>query len=513
MFEQFSTLKGLLRFTAYAMRWYRKKSRSSGPIKANEIYKALVKWSHIFQQETLSEDIHGIKHKNRAVTHSVQQLNPFIDGDGVLRMNGRVGNADIMHQKTAIILPAKHRFTEMVILDAHESVWHGGVQLTLRKLRDTFWIIHARTQVKKLVHKCVTCFRDRKQLMGQKMADLPYFRTEQARPFAFVGCDYAGFFQLKTSARRNAPLTKAYIALFVCLTTKALHLEVVCDLSTAEFIMAFENFIARRGIPQALYTDNGTNFIGGSNEIKKQFDLMFSQSNALTNLLAKTNIEFKRIPARAPHMGGIWERAVGSVKYHLRKVLKDTKLNARQFDHVLKQIEACLNSRPLWAITGEKDDIDVLTPSHFFNFQAINTLPRPDISHISLNRLDQYQYLYRLYCDFWRSWSSEYLHQFQPRLKWQRDQPNAIVGQIVLVSEDNVPPSRWAYGKITKLYPSKKDGLVRSVDVLCRNTILHRPIHKLALLPTSDNNELAKQKDVELMIAQSGEDVAEKCQI
>jgi len=213
------------------------------------------------------------------------------------------------------------------------------------------------------------------------------------------------------------------------------------------------------------------------------------------------NITFKTIPARASHMGGIWERAVGSVKYHLKRVLKDTKLNIRQFDYVLKQIEACLNSRPLWTITNEADDIEVLTPSHFFNFQAINTLPRPDVSHIPLNRLNQYQYLYRLYCDFWRAWSKEYLHQFQVRPKWQKEHPNAIIGQIVLVSEDNLPPSRWALGKIIALHPGK-DGLIRSVEVLSGKTTLRRPIHKLALLPTPDNDEIEL-----LEKAQGGENV------
>lgn len=143
-------------------------------------------------------------------------------------------------------------------------------------------------------------------------------------------------------------------------------------------------------------------------------------------------------------MAGIWERSVGLVKYHLRRTLKDTKLNAGQFDHVLKQIEACLNSRPLWALSSESDDIEVLTPSHFTNFQAINTLPRPDISHIKLNRLDQYQYLYRLYCDFWKAWAAEYLHQLQPRPKWNKEHENAGIGQIVLIAEDSLPSKGWA---------------------------------------------------------------------
>lgn len=504
--ECFSNWERLMRFTALTMRWYCRKNRSVGPIKANEMSRAELKWARSVQREVFAKEIQSIQRSGSVNSPTIQQLNPFIDSDGILRMNGRVGNADIAHQRTAIILPATHHYTRLIIQHTHESVGHGGVQLTLRKLRDDYWIIHARNQVKKLIHKCITCFRDRKPMMKQKMADLPSFRTEQVRPFAFVGCDYAGFFQVKNSIRKNAPLTKAYIALFICLTTKALHLELVSDLSTAEFVMAFENFIARRGMPQMLHTDNGTNFIGGAKEIKLNLDQMFAQNNALTKLLAINHIEFKKIPARASHMGGIWERAVGSVKYHLRRVLKDTKLNARQFDHVLKQIEACLNSRPLWAITGEADDIEVITPSHFFNFQAINTLPRPDLSHIPINRLDQYQYLYRLYCDFWKSWSHEYLHQLQPRCKWYKEQPNAVVGQIVLISDDNLPPSRWPYGKIVGTYPAK-DSLVRTVDVQCGKTVLRRPIHKLALLPTSDNEKLANNKDIEPIVAQGGEDV------
>lgn len=457
------------------------------------------KWVKIIQSEIFDTEIENISHNKLANISTIRQLNPFIDEHGILRMNGRVGNTDILEQKTAIILPPKHHLTTLIIRDAHHEVLHGGTQLTLRKLREKWWIIHARKQTQTIIHKCMRCFRFRKSLMQQKMADLPLFRTERSRPFAFVGCDYAGPFHLKTSMRRNAGTSKGYIALFICLTTKALHLELVCDQTSDEFIMAFENLISRRGIPTLLYTDNAKNFIRTANEIQNFHDQLFSQNNAFTKLLSIKQIEFKTIPARAPHMGGIWERSVGSVKYHLRRTLKDTALNARQFDHVLKQIEACLNSRPLWCISADSDDIEVLTPSHFFNFQAINTLPRPDISHIQLNRLDQYQYLYRLYCNFWEVWAQEYLHQLQPRSKWHKEHTNAMVGQIVLISDHNLPPSRWLFGKIVAVHPAK-DGLVRCVDVLCQKTVLSRPIHKLALLPIADNEQLE-------LLAQSGENV------
>lgn len=496
--KYFSDYTRLIRFTVYVMRWQKRVKNRNSVIRAHETSAALQKWVIISQNDAFAKELHEIRHGNTPRSSTLMQLCPFIDEAGVLRMNGRVGNADIMSQKMAIVLPSQHPFTLLLIRHTHEKeVMHGGVQLTLRKLREQFWIIHGRNQVKKLIHGCVVCFRYKKILMKQKMADLPSFRVEGNRPFAFVGCDYAGFFEIKTSARRNAPVTKGYIALFICLTTKALHLELVSDLSTAEFIMAFENFIARRGIPNVFYSDNGTNFIGGAREITRFHQQLFEQNNALTQLFAIKNIQFKTIPARASHMAGIWERAVGSVKYHLRRVLKDTKLNVKQFDHVLKQIEACLNSRPLWAVSTENDDVEVLTPSHFFNFQAINTLPRPDLAHIPMNRLDQYQYLYRLYCSFWKLWSNEYLHQFQKRTKWQKEHANAVVGQIVLIAED-----RWALGKIIATHPGK-DNLIRSVEVRSGATILRRPIHKLALLPTMDNAELEL-----LQKAQRGENVA-----
>lgn len=250
-------------------------------------------------------------------------------------MNGRVGNAECMQQKISIILPSNSKFVLLIIRHAHEiQSLHGGVQLTLRTLRERFWII--------------ICYRNKKLLLQQQMAELPSYRTQQARPFTSVGCDYAGPYNIKRSDNRNATTSKGYIVLFICLTTKALHLELASDITTAEFVTVLENFIARRGIPTTINTDNGTNLRGANGEIRKLHAQMLAQTNALTCMLASNRITFKQIPAKASHIAGIWERSIGLVKYHLKRVLKDTELTARRFDHVLKQIECCLNSRPLW---------------------------------------------------------------------------------------------------------------------------------------------------------------------
>lgn len=485
----------LLRFTCYALRWI-KKTKGTGkayePINAEELDAAETHWIKLVQREHFGHDIGRLKGKQTLPQSSkLLKLTPFVDDHGVLRMNGRVGNAEFSEHKIAIILPSDSPFVTLLIRRVHETqVLHGGVQITLRALRSRFWILHMRRQVQKLIHRCITCYRTKKTLLTQRMAELPSFRTRQAKPFTFVGTDYAGYFEIKTSERKNAPTTKAYIVLFMCLTTKAMHLELACDLSSAEYIMALENFIARRGIPNAIWSDNATNYVGAEKEIHALLDQWSNQTTDLSRLFATKRIEFKHIPARASHMAGIWERAVAQVKYHLKRVMKDTKLTARRFDHVLKQIECCLNSRPLWALTPNADDVEVLTPSHFFNFESINTLPRPNLDHIPMNRLDQYQYLYRLYTEFWKCWSKEYLHELQPRKKWSQEKPNVRVGQVVVISDDNMPPSRWPIGKIVAVYPGK-DNLVRTVDVLCHGKTLSRPIHRLGILPIVDNDKLS----------------------
>lgn len=510
--EKFENLSRLLHFTSLVFRW---RNTTKGqripkePVSAEEMNIAERHWIRFIQMQYFGPEISKLK-ANRTLPKSSALLNltPFIDGDGILRMNGRVKNVELIQQKTAIILPAKSRFVFLVIRDAHEQQSnHGGVQLTLRAIRNRFWIIHARSQVNKLIGRCISCYRSKKLLITQKMADLPLFRTIPARPFTFTGCDFAGPFQIKLNENRNASTTKGYVALFICLTTKAVHFEVVGDMSTAEYVMALENFIARRGIPSTMYTDNGTNLVGGEREIRTLHDQFMSQTNELTRKIAATRIKFKRIPARASHMGGIWERAVGLMKYHLSRVMKNTKLTTRRFDHVLKQIECSLNSRPLWAITHNADDVEVITPSHFFNFEAINTLPRPDISHIKMNRLDQYQYLHRLYIDFWKDWSKEYVDLLQVRQKWQEKKPNIKVGSIVVISEDNLPPCRWSLGRVVSVYPAK-DGLIRVVDVKCGDTILKRPVHRLGVLPILENDEYKDQLNASKVAAfNAGENV------
>jgi len=179
------------------------------------------------------------------------------------------------------------------------------------------------------------------------MGQLPPARVTPARPFYNSGLDYAGPVTLKTWRGRAARSYKGYLAIFVCLATSAVHIEVVTDYTTDAFIAAYKRFSGRRGICATLQSDCGTNFVGADIELKRLFQQSSQELGSLASLLANDGTEWKFNPPSAPHFGGKWEAAVKSVKFHLKRVLGDTAVTYEEMSTVVVQIEAVLNSRPL----------------------------------------------------------------------------------------------------------------------------------------------------------------------
>lgn len=481
---RFSSLSRLIRTTAYCFRWPRHKC-SSAELTTDEIQKSLEYWVLQVQQLHFNAEIQLLRKGQMLPSNNrLASLCPFIDHHGLLRVTGRLQNAALpIDQKHPFILSNKSHLSRLIILDAHQKTMHSGCQNTLSYLRQRFWLIRGKNAVKAQINRCVVCLRYKRQTLSQQMGQLPTVRVQANRPFHNVGIDFAGYFEIKTSIKRNAAFTKCYIALFICMATKAIHLELVNDLSTNAFLSALRRFTARRGIPQQIFSDRGTNFIGANNELPR---LLQDSCNPSTRevLLNLTNhsIQWNFNPARSPHFGGLWEAGVRSTKYHLKRILQGTKLNYENFNTLLCQIEACLNSRPLCPLSDEIETLDVLTPGHFLIGQALNTIPGPSLMEINLNHLNQYQYLQRLLQEFWKTWSKEYLHRLQTRPKWVQKRPNIEPDQIVIIQEDNLPPAQWLLGRVTKVFPGR-DGLVRVAEVRCRNSTVRRPIHKLCLLP------------------------------
>ena len=301
--------------------------------------------------------------------------------------------------------------------------------------------------------------------------------------------DYAGPLQLKLGSTRKPVIIKAYVCVFVSLSVRAVHLELVSDLSTDAFIACLRCFISRRGKPTLLWSDHGTNFVGASNEIKELMRFLESQKvkGEISSFCSVQNIEWRFIPEHAPHFGGLWEAAVKSFKAHLRRVVGGVKLTFEELTTVLTQIEACLNSHLIVSLSVPDDGIEALTPGHFLIGRPIEALPDPVLTYRTISILSRWILCQALVRHLWQRWSSDYLNSFRHITKWCKCSPNLRVGDIVILREDNMTPSKWPLGRVVSVYTGQ-DGLVRVVSVKTATGTYRRPITKVVLLPTDSQD-------------------------
>ncbi|KAJ3666390.1 hypothetical protein Zmor_001833 [Zophobas morio] len=322
------------------------------------------------------------------------------------------------------------------------------------------------------------------------MGDLPTQRLEPLRPFLRSGIDYTGPVLIKTGPKRSTRTSKAYIALFICFTTKAIHIELVSDLSSEAFLAALNRFISRRGNVLDLFSDNGTNFIGANRYLKELGQFLKSNTfyeNVVKQLRLK-NTQWHFIPPRSPHMGGLWEAGVKTLKGHLRRVCGNSSLTFEELYTLLTRIEACVNSRPLSPLSNDPKDFIPLTPGHFLIGEPLTAPIERDLQAIKIPRLTRWQRLEQLRQHFWSRWSREYLTHLQQRSKWLRPTPPVKVGSMALLVEDNLPPLCWKLGRIVEVHPGR-DGVVRVVSVKTRTGVIKRAVSKICVLPMASDTD------------------------
>lgn len=252
---------------------------------------------------------------------------------------------------------------------------HGTQQQTMMLIMQRYNIVSSKKLVNSVWYNCVRSFRFRCQVQNQLMGQLPKFRVTPNRPFLNCGVDFGGPFDLKRFRGRCPSSVKGYFAIFVCFATKAVHLEVVTDLSTPAFIASYRRFISRRGLVKNLHSDCGSNFIGGKSTITRSMaDLENQWNEEMAKELAAFQTSWNFNPPGTPHFGGLWEAGVKSVKYHLKRIIGKTRLTYDEFETVLVQVEACLNYRPLCDIRSSTNEM-VITPGHFLIQDNLIALP------------------------------------------------------------------------------------------------------------------------------------------
>ncbi|XP_054083410.1 uncharacterized protein LOC128920347 [Zeugodacus cucurbitae] len=217
-------------------------------------------------------------------------------------------------------------------------------------------------------------------------------------------------------------------------------------------------------------------------------DLAAWQSENNQRFLADTGTHWHFITPSAPHQGGIWEAAVKSAKHHLIRCVGTQVMWYSQLQTLAVRIEACLNSRPITPLYDDPEDKLALTPGDFLIGSPLLAVPEPDIQQVPSKRLKQWQWIRQLHQRFWDRWSEEYLTILQRRNKWQRRTPNIRVKDIVLVKQENMPPSHWCLGRVISVHPGA-DGAVRNVTLRTSKGYMNRAVQKLCLLLENEDFE------------------------
>ncbi|XP_044585962.1 uncharacterized protein LOC123266000 [Cotesia glomerata] len=417
------------------------------PLTPSDLERAKLTLIKFTQGQYFAREIHTLQDgdglpKNNSIT----KLTPFIDHQGVLRVGGRLKNALLdPEERHPVILPRQSPLTSILIDDSHRKMLHGGTQLMLADLRKSVWIIGGRVPVRSFILRCVICTRHRGERAQQLMGQLPAARVQPTRAFLHTGLDYAGPITLKTFQGRGAKTYKGWIAVFVCM------------------------FRADKELKRL--------FAAGSRTLRE-----------LSTLIAQDGTNWKFNPPGAPHFGGKWEAAVKSIKFHLRRTIGDSLLTLEQYSTLLAQIKAILNSRPLTPLNEDPADLAVLTPGHLLIGQSLTAIPDPSLTDLQPARLSHWEQVQQMVQHFWKCYYQDCIHRYQAFSKWHHRRNQIKVGSVVLITTEDLPPTKWPLAKVIAVHPGE-DGQIRVVTVKTVNTELIRPITKLCVLPLTHEED------------------------
>lgn len=453
-------------------------TRSYREIPVTYLTKAEQLWVRASQQQSFRAEIERIK-RGDAPSNSdrLSHLSVYIDADGTVRLRGRVAAAQEIAEDTSNppILDGKQTYTRLYIAHVHERLHHGGVEMVVNELRQRLWISKIRPAVRNIIKSCLPCRIRKMKPASPLTGDLPPARlAHHARPFTFTGLDYFGPIEVTVGRHHE----KRYGALFTCMTSRAIHIEIVYSLSADSAVSALRRFMARRGCPKELWSDNATCFKAADKELGA------AALEALEHETACHHITWKYIPPAAPFMGGTWERMVRSVKEALKITLKERYPSDETLVTLLTEVENTVNSRPLTHVSVDPQEPEALTPNQIL-IGPNSHVPVPGhFEEKDVTARQQWKRAQVLADIFWRRWVKEYMPLLQHRREPTSTGTQPKIGDLVIICDGNLPRNIWPRGRVSQLHPGA-DGEVRVVDVtISGGHVLRRPTRKVIVLPT-----------------------------
>ena len=462
----------LLRITSYVKRFIDgcRKTRRNGPLTQTEITEAEIVWVQITQR----------------TSDMTSCLKLATDEDGLMRCYERIQGY------TPIFIPRGSALARRIAEHCHLHTLHGGVAATMSKVREKYWIPKLRSLVKTTRYTCNYCKKYRaKVLHAPATSALPTFRTEFTKPFQTTGVDFAGPLLYKHEKHETS---KAYVALFTCASTRAVHLKLCKDLTAGEFKRGLKEFVARRGSPNLMVSDNAKTF-----QATKQWLSTLRKDDDLFNYLATRDIEWKFNLSRAPWWGGFFERLIGIMKNSLSKAIGRALLKFEELEDVLLDVESFMNNRPLCYIGGEFEQ-PVITPNLLLRGQPARFLEEDtdDMDDEREKMTRRLRYLKACRENVRQRWLNEYLHALQERFNTglaAKDQVTMSKGSLVLIKDTTKYKANWKIGRIVDCIVGK-DGVTRGYKIRTgKGYIVERPLQLVADLEISGASEDPKSVD------------------
>ena len=441
-----------------------KEERVKGPLTTEETSVQVEKLVQVTQQKFKTE-------KTEKFEDERAKLRLVEDGRGLLRCNGRI------YGEAPIYIPWDTLLSEKLVKDAHVKTLHGGVGLTMTRVREKYWIPRLRQLAKKVRKNCHGCKRfTAVPLKAPVVGMLPRDRTVGERAFQAIGIDYAGPLYYKKGKREQ----KAYILIYACSLSRALYLDLMPDQTCDAFLRSLKRMIARKGRPDVIYSDNFSTFKSAASWLKE-----VCKSEEVNSYLTNQEIKWKFNVSKAPWWGGQFERMVALVKSALFKVVGASTLTWNELESLLLDVEITLNNRPLNYV---EDDVQmpILTPNSL-TFGGNHSMPDDDPENIDeIDLRKRAKYLAKCKDRVWLRWRTEYLTALRERHCHQHGTTltQLKIGDVVIIKGDEKNRGYWKIGIVTKLHVGT-DGITRSVTLRAGKSYLERAVQHLYPLELS----------------------------
>ena len=428
-----------------------------------------------------------------------KRLGPSME-NGVILVGERIATwlRENWNQNKFILMPNDSKLMKLYIQNLH-CVDHGGIETTLSKLQHKFWVVGARKLIKAIKNKCVTCKRLEAKTIHQRMGQVIPERLKPAPPFFHSSCDLFGPLSIRDTVKRRT-FKKAYGIIFTCIVTRASYVDLSESYDTKGFLTVFRRFTTLRGYPKNIYSDQGTQLMSASKELKDSGPCIDLEKIADSSASNGTTWIFNK-SADAPWQNGCSEALIKSVKRSLIIAIGESKLTFGELQTVLFEVANLLNERPI----GTKPGVDIELGSYLCPNDLLlgrTSIKAPVDKYMTENGIkNRLEFIERVTNGFWRKWQRDYFPTLLIRQKWHVDKRNVCEGDIVIIQDANSIRGHWRLVQVVAIEASR-DGKVRDVTlrhkpqkpgnnyVGQRDVCIKRSVHRLiVLLPIEDIND------------------------